>query len=113
MTRAVMFLKDETKSPPQKNIRIATSEALAANYGKPSEPITGHYWAEGPTVLKIGNKWMVYFDKYVVEQYGAVQSEDLKIWTDVSDKLSMPDGLRHGTVFTVTKDEFDKLKRVQ
>lgn len=106
----VMFLKDETKSPAQKNIRIATSKKLYKGYSKPSEPITGKYWAEGPTVLKMDDKWIVYFDKYTQHQYGAIQSTDLKTWTDVSDKLVMPKGIRHGTVFTVSRDELEKLK---
>jgi len=108
----VMFLKDETKSPAQKNIRIATSKNLYKGYGKPSLAITGNYWAEGPTVLKIGNQWTVYFDKYTEHQYGAIQSTDLKTWTDVSDKLVMPKGIRHGTVFTVTRNELELLKKL-
>jgi len=106
----VMFLKDETRKPTQKNIRIAISKKLYEGYSKPSDPITGKYWAEGPTVLKMGDQWIVYFDKYTQHQYGAIQSTDLKTWTDVSDKLVMPKGIRHGTVFTVTKDELEKLK---
>lgn len=106
----VMFLKDETKTPPQKNLRIATSKYLTKGYTKPSEPITGKYWAEGPTVLKIGNKWVVYFDKYTQHKYGAIESTDLINWTDVSDKLKVPNGLRHGTVLAITKAELEKLK---
>jgi hypothetical protein len=45
----MMLLKDETKSPPQKNIRVAFSDQLYGGYGNPSAPITGNYWAEGPT----------------------------------------------------------------
>jgi beta-xylosidase len=106
--RYIMFLKDETKKPPQKNIRIAFSDSLTGGYGKPSAPITGNYWAEGPTVIKIDGNWMVYFDKYTKHSYGAVSSPDLKNWTDISDKISFPKGTRHGTVFTVTKKEFEK-----
>jgi len=40
---------------------------------------------------------------------GAVTSTDLANWKDVSDTISFPKGTRHGTVFTVTKQEFDKL----
>jgi hypothetical protein len=106
----VMFLKDETKKPPQKNIRIATSKNLYKNYSEASAPITGKYWAEGPTAIKIGEIWIVYFDKYTEHKYGAVASTDLINWTDISDKISFPKGTRHGTVFTVTKAEFDKLR---
>ena len=108
--RYVMFLKDETKKPPQKNLRIVFSNKLTGGYGKPSPPITGNYWAEGPTAIRINAKWIVYFDKYTQHQYGAVESTDLVNWKDISDKISFPAGTRHGTVFSVTKKEFDKLK---
>jgi hypothetical protein len=49
----ILFLKDETRTPPQKNIRIATSKKLTGGYSKPTEPITGNYWAEGPTPVKL------------------------------------------------------------
>jgi hypothetical protein len=107
----IMFLKDETRYPPQKNIRIATSKKLTGYYGKPSAPITGNYWAEGPTAIKIGDQWIVYFDKYRDHKYGAVTSKDLVNWTDISDKIQMPAGIRHGTVFTITKDELSALHK--
>lgn len=106
-SKYVMFLKDETRKPPQKNIRIATSDHLTKGYSNPSPPITGDYWAEGPTALKIDNSWIVYFDKYTAHKYGAVLSDDLKQWTDISEKISFPAGVRHGTAFTITKKEFD------
>jgi hypothetical protein len=105
-TKFIMFLKDETLKPiVQKNIRMATSKRLTGSYSTPSAPITGNYWAEGPTAVKINNQWIVYFDKYRDHKYGAVVSTDLKTWTDVSDKIVMPKGIRHGTVFTITKNE--------
>jgi hypothetical protein len=103
--RYIMFLKDETKKPPQKNIRVAFSDKLTGGYSTPSSPITGNYWAEGPTTIKIGGRWIVYFDKYTQHMYGAVSSPDLKNWADISDKISFPSGTRHGTVFTITKKE--------
>lgn len=106
----ILFLKDETKTPPQKNIRIATSSELTKNYSKPTEPITGDYWAEGPTPVKIGDWWIVYFDKYVNHAMGAVRSKDLKNWEDISDKVSFPEGTRHGTVFKVSGEFFQRLK---
>jgi Glycosyl hydrolases family 32 N-terminal domain len=106
----IMFLKDETRIPPQKNIKIATSKKLTKGFSAPSVPITGNYWAEGPTTLKIGNTWVVYFDKYRDHKYGAVQSTDLKNWIDVSDKISLPKGIRHGSIFMVSEEELEKLK---
>ena len=106
----VMFLKDETPEPAQKNIRIATSKYLTKDYSKPGKPITGNYWAEGPTSIKINNQWIVYFDKYRDHQMGAVASSDLGNWTDISDKVSFPDGVRHGTVFKISRTVFDNLR---
>lgn len=104
-----MILKDETKKPVQKNLHVAFSNRPGGGWGKPSPPITGNYWAEGPTALRIGNEWIVYFDKYTQHTYGAVSSPDLKTWTDISDRVSFPKGLRHGTVFTVSAREYDDL----
>lgn len=102
----IMFLKDERIKPvAQKNIRVATSSKSAFGFSKPSPPITGNYWAEGPTAIKINRQWIVYFDKYRDHKYGAVTSTDLINWTDISDKIKMPPGIRHGTVFTITKKE--------
>lgn len=104
--RYVMFLKDETDKPnkPEKNIRIATSQSAEGPYGPPGLPITGDYWAEGPSPIKIGKKWFVYFDKYTQREYGVVTSTDLTHWTDESDKLVMPRGMRHGTVFEISAE---------
>ena len=107
----VMFLKDETKNPVQKNLHVAFSNNLDGGYGKPFAPITGNYWAEGPTATKIGHEWIVYFDKYTQHKYGAVSSTDLKTWTDISDKVSFPKGLRHGTVFTISAREYSNLMK--
>lgn len=108
--RWVMFLKDETREPAQKNLKMAFSKSLTGPYTKASAPITGNYWAEGPTVLRKGKQWLVFFDKYRDHKYGAIASTDLKSWKDVSETINMPKGMRHGTIFTVTEAEFAKIK---
>lgn len=105
----VMFLKDETRQPAQKNIKIAYADHLEGPYTQASAPITGNYWAEGPTTLKTGSNWLVYFDKYRDHKYGAIVSADLKNWTDVSDKISLPKGLRHGTILPIKAKELKAL----
>ncbi|MDB4582885.1 glycoside hydrolase family 43 protein [Draconibacterium sp.] len=108
-----LFLKDETRHPAEKNIRIATSMELAKNYSKPTKPITGDYWAEGPTPIKIGEYWLVYFDKYRKHNMGAIRSKDLKNWEDISDKISFPEGTRHGTVLKVDISVLEKLLMIK
>ncbi len=105
-----MILKDETLKPVEKNLKVAFSKKAASGYGKSSEPVTGNYWAEGPTVLKIGEEWIVYFDKYRDHVYGAVKSSDLINWTDISNAVHFPKGARHGTVLTITEAELAVLK---
>ena len=100
-SRYVMFLKDETEKPAQKNIRLAYAEHAEGPWSAPTAPITGDYWAEGPTALRVGDKWMVYFDRYRDHKYGALSSPDLEHWTDVTADIRMPDGMRHGTAFEV------------
>jgi len=109
----IMFLKDETRNPAQKNIRVATANNLYGPYSAPSEPITGKYWAEGPTPAKVGKSTVVYFDKYTEKSMGAVSSEDLLNWTDVSYKLVFPEGMRHGTVFEADGDILNGLMSVK
>jgi hypothetical protein len=100
-----MFLKDETDKPftPQKNIRIAFSNNAEGPYSKPSSPISGSYWAEGPSAIKIGKEWFVYFDRFRDGKYGLIVSADLKNWKDRSEELVTPKDFRHGTVILITE----------
>lgn len=106
----VMYLKDETRNPIQKNIKIAVSKRLKGKYKKASEAITGNYWAEGPTAIKIDNSWIVYFDKYTEKKYGAVKQTPTG-WEDISEEISFPKGVRHGTVIKVSGEEITALKK--
>ncbi|EJL60482.1 alpha/beta hydrolase fold domain-containing protein [Flavobacterium sp. CF136] len=105
-----MYLKDETKVPVQKNLKIATSKKLEGPYTKASEPITGNYWAEGPTAIEINKEWIVYFDKYTQKKYGAIKQTS-KGWEDISDQVSFPEGTRHGTVIKVSSEIINQLKK--
>ena len=105
----IMFLKDETLKPkPEKNIKIAESHHLFDNWSEASESITKN-WVEGPTVMKINDEWIVYFDMYTNHRMGAVSSSDLIHWTDISDKINFPDGTRHGTVFKVKESVLNNI----
>ena len=100
-----MFLKNENPNPPQKNIRVTVSDKAAGPYPlQVSEPITGKYWAEGPTCLEVGEYVYVYFDKYREHKYGAVRSKNMVDWEDVSDQVSFPSGTRHGSAFKVSQN---------
>jgi len=108
--RYAMFIKNETELPePQKNISVVFADQMTGPYSLPDKTITGDYWAEGPTAINVDGKWHVYFDKYRKHEFGLVSSADLINWTDESDKLSMPTGIRHGTVFEIDWELYEKL----
>jgi hypothetical protein len=101
--RFVMVMKDETALPaPKKNLRIAEATRAEGPYSAASAPISVD-WVEGPSVLKRGNDWFMYYDEYTRRKYGALQSPDLKQWTLVNN-LNFPRGVRHGTAFEVPAD---------
>lgn len=109
--RYAMILKNETDRPfkAEKNLRVAWSDRAVGPYGPPGEPITGDYWAEGPTAIQISETWHVYFDKYRDHRYGMVTSEDLLDWKDESAALKMPAGVRHGTAFPISAELAEEL----
>jgi len=107
----LMFLKNETRAPAEKNIRIARSSSITGPYSEASAPITGNYWAEGPTALLVNGEWIVYFDKYRDHQYGAVKSADGNTWTDISKEIEFPKGIRHGTAFVISRAEWERMQK--
>jgi predicted GH43/DUF377 family glycosyl hydrolase len=63
--RYVMFIKNETELPKaEKNISVVFADRMQGPYSIPDSPISGDYWAEGPTAIQIEGKWFLYFDKY-------------------------------------------------
>lgn len=103
-----MFLKDETRHPVRKHIRIAQSDSLFGGYKLFSKPITPD-WVEGPTVARVGDYYVVYYDEYTRHRMGAVRSKDLMIWEIATDSVSFPEGTRHGTVFQASKKILENL----
>jgi len=109
--RYVMFFKDETDWPvAAKNIRIAWADRPTGPWGEISQPISPpDCWTEGPTGICIGGTWYVYFDKYKQGRYGAVCSNDLVNWSDCTERLTMPNDARHGSVLAVPPGVLENL----
>lgn len=107
----IMVVKNENSNPPEKNLRVTRTKNIAKGFPtKVSAPITGKYWAEGPAPLFVGDALYVYFDKYRDHRYGAVRSLDHgETWEDVSDQVSFPRGIRHGTAFAVDASVVESL----
>jgi beta-xylosidase len=109
--RYVMFLKDETLRPnPKKNIRVAFSYKATGPYGRTTPPISPN-WVEGPTAIKIGDYWYIYYEAYTRGRYEGTRSKDLITWEPITEMLSFPRGARHGTVLAVPAGIVEELKK--
>lgn len=105
----LLFVKDETLNPCQKNIRLAVSSKIFGGFDTISPPLTGAYWAEGPSAIRIDGRWIVFFDKYKLNRIGAVSSEDLLHWEDISDKVHFPAGAQHGSAVKIPLHRIEHL----
>lgn len=105
----ILVLKDNTR--PMRNLKVAFGKSPLGPWENISEPFTQPF-TEGPTVLKKGNDWLIYFDAYQDKKYGAVETTDFKVFTDISDKISLPEGHKHGTVFKADERVLEGLKEV-
>ena len=106
-----MIIKDETLLPEaKKSLHILFSGNLY-DWNVPFSDAISWSWVEGPAVTKLGDDWLVYFDQYRKGKFGALKSNDLENWEDISNAISFPDGIRHGTVFKVSKKELSSLKK--
>ena len=58
--------------------------------------------AEGPALVNVGGKILLYVDFYANGHYGVHESSDWKKWTDISSQASVVEGQRHGTILPVS-----------
>ena len=107
--RIALIYKDERLD--QKKLLAVTTEAIGKPWSQPGKLILDRDWVEGPTVLKVGKSWIIYFDCYREGHYGAATSEDGIHWKDMTPSLKMPKGIRHGTAFRVSPEIFKSLSQ--
>jgi hypothetical protein len=100
----VLILKDNTR--PERDIKVAFAKSPLGPFTTPSAAITPHF-TEGPTVTKVGNDYLIYFEFYKDKKYGAVKTRDFKTFTDATNEVTLPKGHKHGTIFTVSKAFYD------
>jgi hypothetical protein len=117
--RYYLIVKDDTSKPARKNLRITSSDSLDGPYGELDDAFTPkRLWVEHPSVVKIGDEFIVYFDAYVDNHYGAMSSHDLKSWQDVTARMAFPgedapgrpDRMRGGSVISVPAALVEQLR---
>ncbi|HWA24195.1 MAG TPA: glycoside hydrolase family 43 protein [Lacunisphaera sp.] len=115
--RRWLIIKNETRFPaPEKNLRMGPAEGLQGPFGPLGAPFTpAGLWVEGPTALKIGDEYLVYFEAYMKKHYCAMRSKDLKTWEDVTDRVEFlfpgtPERMKHGSVMPVPRALIEALR---
>ena len=96
----IMFIKDLT----DKYINMVKSKTLDGPWGPPTKNLTPKYLCEGPTSMRIGKYYHLYFDIYHDNRIGLVRSTDLIHWEDMTSHIKFPPKAKHGTIFKVTPD---------
>jgi hypothetical protein len=104
-----MIVKDETRHPPKKHLRVAAGPTLEGPWGELSAPFSRD-WVEGPTTIRVGGAFVVYYDVYREKHYGALRTTDWKTWEDITPQIQLPAGIRHGTAFEVPMALIDRLR---
>ncbi len=102
----VLVLKDNTR--PMRNIEVAFGETPLGPWTDISEPFTP-FKSEGPTVLKVGEDYLIYYDSYGEMNYGCARTSDFKSFEDITDQVSLPEGHKHGTIFKAKHSVVDAL----
>lgn len=107
-----MIIKDETYLPEaKKTLHILLSDNLY-DWDVPISDAISWSWVEGPTITKINDDWVIYFDQYKKGSFGAITSSNLLKWEDISEEIKLPNGIRHGTIFKVSKSVISKIKEL-
>ena len=102
----VLVLKDNTR--PERNIKVAFANSPLGPYSKPSAPFSPNF-TEGPTVARIKDDYIIYYDQYREKIYGAMKTKDFKTFTDITKEVSLPQGHKHGTIFEIKRNELKAL----
>lgn len=97
-----LIVKDETVAPPRKWLQVAKADSPTGPFGPLSPPFSPR-WVEGPMTARTGDALVCYYDVYKEGRWGAALTRDMVGWEDVSDRLTMPAGARHGSLLRVPR----------
>lgn len=106
----VLMLKDQTPDPLRYQVRWTSGPTVEGPWAPLSGPIT-ESWSEGPSVVQVGDKWIVYYDHYRAPRarYEGVETTDWVHWSSVDDRMHFPEACKHGSFFRVSEAEAQRL----
>lgn len=106
-----LVYKNESELPtPQKNLFVAVNDQVDGPYKTISDKAFTKNWVEGPSINQLqDNSFLVYMDSYKDHKYEAMRTFDFQKWENMSHKVMLPEGAKHGSVVSVTLDEIDEV----
>ncbi len=96
----VLVLKDNTR--PERNLKVAFADNPLGPWKNISTPFSDKF-TEGPSVVKLKNEWLIYFDSYQKKIYEAVSTTDFMEFSNVTTDVRVPEGHKHGTIVPVKR----------
>lgn len=104
----VLVLKDNTR--PNRNMKVAFADNPLGPWKNVSQPFTD-LLTEGPAVVNTGKEWVIYYDDYGKKRFGAAATTDFKSFKDISDKVVVPEGHKHGTIVPVSRKTLKNIQK--
>jgi len=105
----VLVFKDNTR--PNRNLKVAFAKSPTGPYSKASSTFSENF-VEGPTVEKLGDRYLIYFDEYKKFSFGAIATKDFIHFSNVSKEVSVPKDHKHGTIFKASASIIDNLIKI-
>jgi len=105
----VLVFKDNTR--PNRNLKVAFAKSPTGPYSKASSTFSENF-VEGPTVEKLGDRYLIYFDEYKKFSFGAIATKDFIHFSNVSKEVSVPKDHKHGTIFKASSSIIDNLIKI-
>jgi predicted GH43/DUF377 family glycosyl hydrolase len=96
----VLVHKDNTR--PMRNIKISFGKTPLGPFTHSSKSFTENF-TEGPSVVKVGKEWLIYYDSYRKGIYGCAKTKDFINFEDITTKVNVPKGHKHGTIVVVDR----------
>lgn len=105
----VLVVKDNRK-PGFSNLFCVFSDSPYGPFSNPSETF-GRTYSEGPCAVEMTDgEWLIYFDQYHPQQYGAVKTKDFRTFVSMQDSITVPETHKHGTIVKITPSELEAIK---
>jgi len=104
------IFKDQTADPLRYQVRFATGPTVEGPWSKIQAPIT-EPWSEGPSAIQVGGHFLVFYDHYRPPRarYEAVETTDWRHWVSADNRISLPQGCKHGSFLKITDEEAARL----